>query len=674
MTVEMSSKDMLTLKTKITADLQKEDGLYYRVKNRKARAGVWTSFSFVAIKETGEHLCYSDNFFVCCNKCLTVYQYRSANGTTAMSKHSCPPAETNQVMTATATRRDATTSEKKLITVALADMCAVDMRPFYIVKGTGFRNYTQTVLNIGVNSKVGMLVDNILPDPTTISRNVQMRSNAGREILTAALKAHLAEGIQIGSTTDIWTDDINKVSFLSVTVHFIDDEFTLHHRTLACSPFPGPHHGCDVLEKYEGVLRKFGINRYDQVTVVTDRGSNMHSADGIPSLYGWIPCCDHIISTILTTTRELEWLKFYHLALELFDTIDQVKALVTYVKQANLQDEIAETLKQENATRWNSALRCMISVDEALPELTEILRARGRGLVSKVNKIDHELLKEFIAFLVPFQEATLALEMFAEPTIHRVLYFRQNLLKHCQVVAADITTKEKDGTITTLKKDSPAFIALKPKFAELIREKFIWSDIHVIAALLNPKTKCRLDKFGIDSVDIELGQKNLENMMKDHMIGSGIGKRSVPSHKRKKEYSRRVVRRLAEYSSESDSTIEEKPLADDVQLDFSLRTELNNYICHRCSDDESTLLSKYGVLFWWKIHQNEFPVLSRLARSVLTIPASSAKSESNFSDAGNTMSKKRNLLHPSKLDDLMFLRSMLMSSTVQIRVPPITES
>ncbi|BBN07431.1 hypothetical protein Mp_4g03790 [Marchantia polymorpha subsp. ruderalis] len=377
-----------------------------------------------------------------------------------MSKHSYPPAETNQVMTATATRRDATTSEKKLISVALADMCAVDMRPFYIVKGTGFRNYTQTVLNIGLNSKVGMLVDNILPDPTTINGNVQMRSNAGREILTAALKAHLAQGIRIGNTTDIWIDDINKV-----------------------------------------------------------------------------------------------------------------KALVTYVKQANLQDEIAKTLKQENATRWNFALCCMISVDKTLPELTKILHARGRGLVSKVSKIDHELLKELIAFLVPFQEATLALEMFAEPTIHRELYFRQNLLKHCQVVAADITTKEKDGTITTLKKDSSAFIALKPKFAELIREKFIWSDIHVIAALLNPKTKCHLDKFGIDSANIELGQKNLENMMKDHMIGSGIGKRSVRSHKKQKEYNRRVARHLADYSSESDSTIEEKPLADDVQLDFSLRTE-----------------------------------------------------------------------------------------------------
>ncbi|OAE22810.1 hypothetical protein AXG93_496s1050 [Marchantia polymorpha subsp. ruderalis] len=336
----------------------------------------------------------------------------------------------------------------------------------------------------------------------------------------------------------------------------------------------------------------------------------MHSADGIPSLYGWLPCCDHIISTILTTiidkrTRMIEGKKsapfyeFYHLALELFDTIDQVKALVTYVKQANLQDEIAKTLKQENVTRWNSALRCMISVDEALPELTKILRARGRRLVSKVTKIDHELLKEFIAFLVPFQEAILALEMFEEPTLHRVLYFWQNLLKHCQVVEADITIKEKDGTITTLKKYSPAFIALKPKFVELIREKFIWSDIHVIATLLNPKTKCHIDKFGIDSADIELSQKNLENMMKDHMIGSGIGKGSVRYHKKQKKNNQHV---------------------------------LPSTILKATASSKKRLLPRH------------------------------------------TMSKKCNQLHPSKLDDLMFLRSMLMSSTVQIKVPPITES
>lgn len=145
----------------------------------------------------------------------------------------------------------------------------------------------------------------------------------------------------------------------------------------------------------------------------------------------------------------------------------------------------------------------------------------------------------------------------------------------------DITTKEKDGTITTLKNDSLAFIALKPKFAKLIREKFVWSDIHVIAVLLNPKTKCRLDKFGIDSADIQPGKTNLEYMMKDHMIGSDIGKYSVRPHKKQKQYNRCVARRLAEYSYESENAINKKPLAYDMQLDFALMTELNNYICHK---------------------------------------------------------------------------------------------
>lgn len=91
-----------------------------------------------------------------------------------MSRHSSPLAESNQGMTTMAMRRDATTIEKKLIIAVLADMCAVDMHSFHIVKGSGFKNYTQTILNIGVNSKIDMSVDNILSNPITISRNVHI--------------------------------------------------------------------------------------------------------------------------------------------------------------------------------------------------------------------------------------------------------------------------------------------------------------------------------------------------------------------------------------------------------------------------------------------------------------------------------------------------------------------
>ena len=64
-----------------------------------------------------------------------------------------------------------------------------------------------------------------------------------------------------------------------------------------------------------------------------------------------------------------------------------------------------------------------------------------------------------------------------------------------------------------------------------------------------------------------------------------------------------------------------------------------------------------SLLGWWQSNTATWPILSRAFRSILCIPASSAKSENNFSDAGNTMTAKRNGLKPKTLDMIMFNRS-----------------
>ena len=52
--------------------------------------------------------------------------------------------------------------------------------------------------------------------------------------------------------------------------------------------------------------------------------------------------------------------------------------------------------------------------------------------------------------------------------------------------------------------------------------------------------------------------------------------------------------------------------------------------------------AKFIILLWWKLKGTPtFPIMSRVARSVLCIHASNSKLESNFSDAGNTVTKKR---------------------------------
>jgi hypothetical protein len=60
---------------------------------------------------------------------------------------------------------------------------------------------------------------------------------------------------------------------------------------------------------------------------------------------------------------------------------------------------------------------------------------------------------------------------------------------------------------------------------------------------------------------------------------------------------------------------------------------------------------------FWSDYKDTFPVLALVARFVLSVPASSAKSESVFSDAGNTLSSKRSRLDPSNVNKLMVIKS-----------------
>ena len=48
-------------------------------------------------------------------------------------------------------------------------------------------------------------------------------------------------------------------------------------------------------------------------------------------------------------------------------------------------------------------------------------------------------------------------------------------------------------------------------------------------------------------------------------------------------------------------------------------------------------------------HQEQFPLLSYLARVVLAVPAASSKSERVFSVAGNMVTPKRNRLAPQQV-------------------------
>ena len=63
-----------------------------------------------------------------------------------------------------------------------------------------------------------------------------------------------------------------------------------------------------------------------------------------------------------------------------------------------------------------------------------------------------------------------------------------------------------------------------------------------------------------------------------------------------------------------------------------------------------------NILLWWKQHEVVLPLLASLAKRILAISASSAKSERVFSTGGNIVTAKRNRLAPKNVENLIKIK------------------
>ena len=83
----------------------------------------------------------------------------------------------------------------------------------------------------------------------------------------------------------------------------------------------------------------------------------------------------------------------------------------------------------------------------------------------------------------------------------------------------------------------------------------------------------------------------------------------------------------------------------------TLETEIKQYL--KCHVPSSTT----DILEWWHTKSKEFVQLSKAARMVFAVPASSATSERMFICGSNYSTVKRNRFEPSKVEDLVYLHT-----------------
>jgi hypothetical protein len=74
------------------------------------------------------------------------------------------------------------------------------------------------------------------------------------------------------------------------------------------------------------------------------------------------------------------------------------------------------------------------------------------------------------------------------------------------------------------------------------------------------------------------------------------------------------------------------------------------------SDNVTAYEEEFDLLLWWRDHKLTFPVLSIMARDIMSVPVSTVSSESTFSLTGRIIEERRRRLLPEHVEMLACIK------------------
>ncbi|XP_065666283.1 uncharacterized protein LOC136087439 [Hydra vulgaris] len=98
------------------------------------------------------------------------------------------------------------------------------------------------------------------------------------------------------------------------------------------------------------------------------------------------------------------------------------------------------------------------------------------------------------------------------------------------------------------------------------------------------------------------------------------------------------------------------------------KTELELYLEEKHFKCEPSTHFTFDVLGWWKVHSINKPILSMMAREILSIPLTLVASESAFSAGGRLLDSFRSSLSPKTVEALVCCASWLKDDSQEKKV------
>jgi hypothetical protein len=159
-----------------------------------------------------------------------------------------PPSKAQPTTEAVLTKKklwDINDHRAKKIHYLSDEMIAVDIQLYSVTSDTGFQRLLRKICpNYNIPSRK-YFTDTIIPD---IFQKVKTR-----------LQTSLDKATNISLTTDIWTASTNNSPFLSITGHWLPNQFEQKRAILTVLPFSGHHTGVRIREELNKALEEYKL-------------------------------------------------------------------------------------------------------------------------------------------------------------------------------------------------------------------------------------------------------------------------------------------------------------------------------------------------------------------------------------------------------------------------------
>ena len=550
--------------------------------------------------------------------------------------------------------------DQEAIRKALAHMLIVDELPFKFVEGDGFKKFMASCCP---RFKI--------PSRWTFSRDCHSVYLDEKVKLKEFLHNNCN---RISITTDCWTSN-QRINYMCVTGHFIDNEWKLQKRILNFVPVSS-HRGEYIASALENCLLDWGLKSIFSITV--DNASSNDTAINCfkKKLMSWgttsvirlkflhMRCIAHILNLIVTDGMK-----------EASKSVKKIREAIRYIKNSPLRvgkfKEISafvgidcqSSLSLDVPTRWNSTylmLQTACLYERAFDKYDEQESSFRADLRDDVpDYCDWINAKQIVDMLKLFYEMTLR--------ISGSLYVTANSF-FSEISDLHLTLNEwqssSDISIVSMG------MSMKSKFEKYWGDPTKMNTLIFLANIFDPRDKLEFMEYSLKQMygdDTGLTvyiilKSDLSALFDEYVLFYGNvvgGSNSVPTVS--------VHSSGPSLPGKSASLLKAKFKKHKMETGGSCgnkKSELDIYLSEDIVEEDDS----FDVLRWWKVNSDRFPVLSRMARDVLAVPVSTVASESAFSTGGRVLDVFRSSLTPKIVEALVCTSDWLRMANKPISV------